>query len=336
VVKINYQWEERGGTNTDLLRGLIRAIVDHPDTFTGEVVVCENAQFRSVSNFDRSANNAEDHSLSPHDVVVGFQTQGHNVSHFDWTSIRGASVDEYSNGDDADGYVVYDYNAQLHGRVSYPKFETNDGTFVSLRDGLWDPGTSSYDREGLKLINLPVLKSHSATYGATACVKNYMGVVTDLLSTSSHSAIRYGVLGALMGEVRLADLNILDCIWVNANPFGGPLTGYGEATRLDQLVAGTDPVATDIWAATEILIPAFIDNGYSPPWPYPSADPSLPNSEFRVYLDNSMDQILDAGYEVTNDLTQVEAFTWDGVEPLAIFVDGFETGNTNAWSVVTP
>jgi hypothetical protein len=49
-----------------------------------------------------------------------------------------------------------------------------------------------------------------------------------------------------------------------------------------------------------------------------------------------MDQILDAGYEVTNDLTQVEAFTWDGVEPLAIFVDGFETGNTNAWSVVTP
>jgi hypothetical protein len=40
VIKINYQWDERGGTNTDLLRGLIRAIVDHPDTFTGEVVVC--------------------------------------------------------------------------------------------------------------------------------------------------------------------------------------------------------------------------------------------------------------------------------------------------------
>ena len=79
VIKINYQWGERGGTNTDLLRGLIRAIVDHPDTFTGEVVVCENAQFNSVSNFDRTDNNAQDTSLSPHDVVVGLQNQGYTV-----------------------------------------------------------------------------------------------------------------------------------------------------------------------------------------------------------------------------------------------------------------
>ena len=33
VIKINYQWRERGGTNTDLLRGLIRRIVDHPARF---------------------------------------------------------------------------------------------------------------------------------------------------------------------------------------------------------------------------------------------------------------------------------------------------------------
>jgi uncharacterized protein (DUF362 family) len=336
VVKINYQWEERGGTNTDLLRGLIRAIVDHPDTFTGEVVVCENAQFRSVSNFDRSANNAQNTSLSPHDVVVGFQALGYNVSHYDWTSIRYTEVDEYSDGDTDDGYIVYDYDPQVSGRVSYPKFQTDDGTYVSLRDGIWDPASSSYDRDSLKFINLPVLKSHHATYGVTACVKHYMGVVTRELGTNSHGAIGDGLLGALVGEIRLADLNILDCIWVNANPNSGPGTSYGGATRLDQLVASTDPVAADILAATEILIPAFIDNGYSPPWPYPSADPSLPSSAFRLYLDNSMDRILDAGYEVTNDLTQVEAFTWDGVEPLAIFADGFETGNTNAWTVVVP
>ena len=35
VLKINYQWSGRGGTNTDLLRGLIRALVDHPDGFSG-------------------------------------------------------------------------------------------------------------------------------------------------------------------------------------------------------------------------------------------------------------------------------------------------------------
>ena len=45
LIKINYQWGERGGTNVDLLRGLIRVLVDHPDGFTGEVVVCENTQF---------------------------------------------------------------------------------------------------------------------------------------------------------------------------------------------------------------------------------------------------------------------------------------------------
>ena len=336
VVKINYQWDERGGTNTDLLRGLIRAIVDHPDTFTGEVVVCENAQFNSVSNFDRPANNAQNTSLSPHDVVVGFQALGYNVSHFDWTSIRYTAVDEYSDGDSNDGYIVYDYDPQVSGRVSYPKFQTDDDTYVSLRDGIWDPIGLSYDRDSLKFINLPVLKSHHATYGVTACVKHYMGVVTRELGTNSHSAIGAGLLGALIGEIRLADLNILDCIWINANPYSGPGTSYGGATRLDQLVAGIDPVAIDIWATTEILIPAFIDNGYSPPWPYPSADPDDPGSAFRVYLDNSMDRILDAGYEVTNDLTQVDAVTWDGIEPLTIFGDGFETGNTEAWSVVTP
>jgi len=336
VVKINYQWPERGGSNTDVLRGLIRTIVDHPDGFTGEVVVAENAQFNSVQNFDLANNNAQNTSLSPHDVVVGFQDLGYNVSHYDWTSVRFISVDEYSDGDLDDGYVVYDYDPQISGRVSYPKFQTDDGTFISLKDGIWNPTGSSYDRDQLKFINLPVLKSHHATYGVTACVKHYMGVVTKELNTNSHSAIGSGLLGELIAEIGLADLNILDCIWVNADPYDGPWTGYGDATRLDQLVASTDPVAADIWAATEILIPAFLDNGFSPPWPYPEATPDDPSSAFRNYLDNSMDQILGAGFNVTNDLAQIDAVTWDGTTPLALFVDGFESGGTEAWSVTVP
>lgn len=336
IVKINYQWPERGGSNTDLLRGLIRAIVDHPDGFAGEVVVAENAQFNSVDNFDRSANNAQDTSLSPHDVVVGFQNLGYTVSHYDWTSIRYTTVDEYSDGDTDDGYIVYDHDPQVSGKVSYPKFQTDDGTHVSLRDGIWDPVGSSYDRDRLKFINLPVLKSHHATYGITGCVKHYMGVVTRELGTNSHSAIGSGLLGELLAEIRPADLNILDCVWVNADPYDGPWTGYSDATRLDQLVASTDPVAADIWAATEILIPAFIANGFTPPWPEPSAAPDDPSSDFRVYLDNSMNRLLGAGYVVTNDMTQIDAVTWDGSEPLAIFVDGFESGDTDGWASATP
>lgn len=312
VIKINYQWPDRGGTNTDVLNGLIRRIVDHPDGFDGEVVVCENSQFNSINNFDRANNNAQNHALSPHDVVVEYQDQGYTVSHYDWTVRRNTQVQEYSTGNMTDGYVVGPYNGTLHGRVTYPKFQSSYGTYISIKYGLWDTGSSTYDRGHLKFINAPVLKSHHATYGATACVKHYMGVVTDGLGSSSHSAIYWGIMGGLLGDIQLADLNLLDCIWINANPYDGPWTSYAAATRMDQLVASMDPVAADIWAVKNILIPAFLANGYSPPWPYPSADPDNPNSHFRIYLDNSMDQILAAGYDVTNNLAQIDAYEHDG------------------------
>lgn len=300
VIKINYQWDQRGGTNTDLLRGLIRSIVDHPDRFTGEVIVCENAQFNSTSGFDRAQNNAQDHTLSPHDVVVWFQSQGYDVSHYDWTLKRAVQVLEYSAGDMNDGYIVGPYDGRWQGKLSYPKFRSTAGTYVSLRYGIWSPGEATYDREHLKFINVPVLKSHHATYGATVSTKHYMGVVTDQFSTNSHYAIRLGIMGALMDQIQIADLNIVDAVWINANPYSGPQTSYSGATERDEIVASLDPIALDIWSVKNILIPGFISNGYSPPWPQPSADPDIPTSAFRTYLDNSMDLLLDTGHDVTN------------------------------------
>ena len=116
----------------------------------------------------------------------------------------------------------------------------------------------------------------------------------------------------LRGLIRtIADLNILDCIWINANPVTGPATGYSGATRTDQLVASTDPVAADIWSVRNILVPAFEANGFTAPWPYPSADPDDPNSAFRRYLDNSMDALLAAGYQVTNREDAIDAIHAD-------------------------
>lgn len=312
VVKINYQWAERGGTNTDLLRGLLHNLVHHPDGFAGEVIVCENAQFASTEYFDRAANNAEDPTLSPRDVVEAFAAQGYRVSLVDWTALRNTAVSEFSTGDMRSGYLVDAYNSQLQGRVSYPKFQSGYGTYISLKYGVWHSGSATYDRAHLKFINLPVLKSHHAVYGATACVKHYMGVVTGNLSTNSHNAIARGILGAVMAEIRPADLNILDCIWINANPYSGPGTWYDGATRRDELVASTDPVAADIWAVKNILIPAFVANGYAPPWPAPSADPDDPASAFRNYLDRAMGYLLAGGFSVTNDLAQIDAFSWNG------------------------
>jgi uncharacterized protein (DUF362 family) len=306
AIKINYQWDERGGTNTDVLRGLIARILDHPEGFTGEVVVVENAQFKSTEGFDRPHNNAEDIAQSPHDVVAHFRDQGHRISLFDWTPIRFDEVSEYDQGDLRDGYVVYPWDPQLVGRPSYPKFRTEHGTYVSLMHGVWDQAGGTYDRERLKLINVPVLKSHHSTYGATAMVKNYMGVVTRELGTYSHTAIRYGILGEVVGMIQPADLNLLDCIWINADPYTGPATSYEGATRRDSLVASLDPIAGDMWAVKNVLIPGFHDNGFTPPWPSPSADPDDPNSDFRQYLDASMNRILAAGYTVTNDLEKVD------------------------------
>jgi uncharacterized protein (DUF362 family) len=312
LVKINYQWSQRGGTNVDLLSGVIRRIVDHPDGFSGEIVVCENAQFASVSGFDRTQNNSQGRTRSPHDVVVDFQALGFDISHYDWTAVRNISVGEYSAGDMTDGYIVYSYDPEVQARVSYPKFQSDYGTYISVRDGVWDPVGETYDPGRLKLINIPVLKSHGAVYGATVCVKNYMGLVTDALGTSSHGGVGRGLLGTVLGEVGLADLNIIDAIFINADPNTGPSTGYTGATRRKELCACVDPVAGDMWAVKNILIPAFLDNGFTPPWPTPSADPDDSTSEFRNYLDRSMYQMLDAGFLVTNDTTRIDALRGNG------------------------
>ena len=44
LVKVNAQWKYRGCTNSDVVRGLIQRILEHPDGFDGEVVIFENGQ----------------------------------------------------------------------------------------------------------------------------------------------------------------------------------------------------------------------------------------------------------------------------------------------------
>ena len=110
----------------------------------------------------------------------------------------------------------------------------------------------------LKLINWPTLKSHFI-YGVTGCVKSYMGVVTDKLTAKlgsrSHDKVWQGVMGNEMSETRMPVLNIVDAIWVNAKPTGGPWTPYDAAVWADVVLAGTDPVALDYWGAKHILMP---------------------------------------------------------------------------------
>jgi uncharacterized protein (DUF362 family) len=314
LIKINGQWTQRGGTNTDVLRGVIRRIVEHPNGFTGEVVVADNTQ--NYSNLDRAENNAEDTSQSPQDVVDDFATEGWHVSTSLWDSFRGRSAGEYADGDPIDGYVVSaGRDPQTDILVSYPKFRSAFGTYISYKRGVWSPSAGTYEPDRLVVINIPVLKTHSI-YGVTASVKNHMGVVTTALSTDSHYGVARGGLGSLLSEVRMPDLNILDCIWILARPGLGPSAAYTSATRCDKLVASRDPVALDIWAVKNVLSPQVIANGYTAEQYGFRLDPDDPTSIFRAYLDKSMSEMLAAGIDATNDYRAVALHTFRSADTI--------------------
>ena len=308
LIKVNAQWDKRGGTNTDLVRSLILEIIEHPDGFTGEIVIADNgqAQFGSRGrggSMDWRSNNAIDQGQSMTDVARELSDLV-PVSTYLWDEITLESVSEFSDGDDRDGYVVADSPSAATGIiVSYPKFTTSFGTRVSFKHGVWDGAARSYDSDRLTVINVPVLKSHMI-YGVTASVKHYMGVVSDKLTGhNAHRSVGSGGMGTQMALTRVPDLNIIDAIWINARPGNGPSTNYSVAAEAGIIAASRDPVALDLWAARNILLPAAAALGFDRT---SSMDPAnRENGSFAAWMELSARELNRAGYAVTTDTSQV-------------------------------
>ena len=124
-------------------------------------------------------------------------------------------------------------------------------------------------------------------------------------------------------ETRAPDLNILDMVWVNANPLEssfdrGPWSTYSTASATDIIGASVDPVALDYWSAKYVLVPTAQYLNYTE---YSSLDPDYePISEhiyypavqmeesFHNYLEYSMDEMKNAGLQVTMDETEMNVF----------------------------
>ena len=313
IIKVNSQWEQRGGTNTDLLKLLVRAILDHPEGFRGEVIIADNGQAQHGSaqkggSFTWAYNNARDTAQSVQKVADSFQSL--KVSTYLWDTITETQVAEYSDSDLKDGYIVESTPKPGSGfLVSYPKFKSKFGTYISLKQGVWDSQTKKYYSDSLKLINLPVLKAHFI-YGVTGCVKSYMGVVSDKLTTkmgaSSHQKVALGAMGTEMVETRFPSLNILDATWVNAKPGAGPWTPYDAATWGDVILAGIDPVAVDIWAARHVLMTLAREAGQTK---LDSIDPdNKAGKTFGQWLSLAAAEIKKSGYKAALDETQMNVF----------------------------
>jgi hypothetical protein len=264
LIKVNAQWKYRGCTNSDLIRGLIQRILDHPDGFNGEVVIFENGQGRGSLNCDTTGGGYPDAGIHAnandggHSFLYLVETifRDPRVSSFLLDPIRNTFID--GNDHLTNGYRRYE-------NVSYPCFTTPGGHRVELREGLWQG--SSHD-QNLKLINVPVLKHHD-TGGSeiTASLKHLYGVVSmaDGQSSFRHYTGLGETCGKMMLSVRTPVLNIIDAIWISHSS----LAGYPATTthRSNQVLASQDPVALDYWAAKYVLYPVDNNSRHHPAFP---------------------------------------------------------------------
>lgn len=255
LIKVNAQWKYRGCTNSDLIRGLVQRILEHPQGFTGEVVIVENGQGRGSLACDTSSaygGNTEVHANAQNEShsflwLVNSLFADPRVSAFLLDPVRGNFIGASDHA--SNGYRTVE-------NVSYPCFTTAGGRRVELKEGIWNgAGYGS----NLKLINVPVLKHHD-TGGSeiTGALKHMYGLVSmsDGQSGFRHYAGLGETCGKMMVSVHTPVLNIMDAIWVSHAALTG--TPASATRRLDTLVASQDPVALDYWSAKYILYP--IDN----------------------------------------------------------------------------
>jgi hypothetical protein len=313
LIKVNSQWDQRGGTNTDLVKEIIQAIVDHPDGFNGEIILADNgqAQYGSTGqggSLNYKNNNSVDKSQSIQKVVNSYQDK-YKVSTQLWDTITSNIVSEYHDDDLEDGYVVNTkVNTITDSIISYPKFTTKYGTLVSYKHGIWKKEKEDYS-DNLKVINVPVLKSHRI-FGVTASVKHYMGIPSDKLTRKLgyriHDKVGTGAMGTLMAHTRIPTLNVLDAIWINAKPGTGPKSLYNTAIETNIIAASTDPIALDYWASKEILCKTCT-KAYNEDTS--SIDPDNTSSgSFGHWLRLSLNELVDAGFQATIDESRINVY----------------------------
>ncbi len=278
VVKVNAQWKYCGATNSDVVKGIIKNILLHPDGFTGEVVVFENGQ--GYGSLDCDAMGRGGSGYPDYDVHANAENELQSFSYVVDTMFADSRVTKHLMDPYRAAIIAADDHSntgyRIDGVVSYPCFWTAGGRRIEWKEGIWNGSTHD---QNLKIINVPVLKDHYGT-GTTAVLKHMFGVLS--MEDGGFGPRHYGWAGqhcGIMFLLRPPVLNILDCIWVTQTSWAG--YPPENTTRKNILMASVDPVALDYWSAKHILYPIDSNSYHNP-------DVA---GDLRTFLTNAKDQI---------------------------------------------
>jgi len=265
VIKVNAQWKYRGATNSDVVKGIIKNILLHPDGFTGEVIVFENGQgYGSLDCDAMGRGSGGSPSYPDREVHANAENELQSFSYVVDTMFADPRVTKVLMDPYRSTFISgSDHSStgfRMHGvTVSYPCFWSTGGRRVEWKEGIWNGSTHL---QKLKIINVPVLKHHAGT-GTTAALKHMFGVLS--MEDGNFGDRHYGWAGhhaGIMFTLRPPVLNILDCIWVTQTGWAGYPESY--TTRKNMLMASTDPVALDYWSAKYILYPIDSNSYHNP------------------------------------------------------------------------
>ena len=299
LLKGNFQWTNRNTTSTDRIKGVIWQILNHPEGFNGEIIICDNTQnFGTGINHDD--NNSEDPQQSIIDVINTFVSKGYPVSYRDWKNVWDVVAQEYSEGDYNDGFVY-----ESDSKISYPKFTSPSGNYyISLKYGIWDSTSSTYNLDRLCIIDFPVLKAHSMA-GSTIAVKNWIGVLTTAYSNERYGGFnsmhynyffgQYALVAKVMGAT-FPKLTIVDAAWTSAS---GP-NNLSDTAHTKVLLGSTDPCAVSWYSAKYILTPIAIDPN--------NTDPDLQGSNYKNNLEGWTNCLSDSGFACTKDSAEMSVY----------------------------
>lgn len=306
IIKGNFQWTSRNTTSTDRIKGLIWRILQHPDGFSGEILICDNTQDIGTG-IGENDNNSEDEEQSIPDVVGTFYAKGYPVYYWDWSYMWDLVVDEYSDGDYADGYVY-----EMETKISYPKFRSpSGGYYISLRHGVWDSTSAAYDSSRICIIDFPVLKAHSMA-GSTIAIKNWIGMLTTAYAddryggfTAMHYDYLFGdyALVAKVMEVTYPRLVILDAAWTSTRD----AYVLSDLVNTKMLLASKDPSAVSWYSAKFILTPI----ARFPQW----TNPDVPGGKYNSNLTGWTTYLREAGFPCTRDSSEMSVYDREVLNP---------------------